>query len=240
MKMKTLSVLAGVAAPLIATTVANSAFVGFKVVQKLDPNTGLAPTFNGNPIFVCNVYAEFDNAGNDYMTAVAGTPNNPLEITVLGGGTFHNVFGGRDFAPTTMAVNMNPDLRYDSFYTIGLKSVGPAGDNLIRLYLDTLFGTMTASTTDGSWAVPGFPNGTTRQNDPFDANNSFPGNGQILIGQFSTSTGTGIRMAGLVQVSSDGNRLFQTPISFTHLIPTPGALGLLGAAGLIGRRRRRR
>ena len=64
MKMKTLSVLAGLSAPLIATTVANSAFVGFKVVQKLDG--GSAPTFYGNPIFVCNVYAEFDNAGNDY------------------------------------------------------------------------------------------------------------------------------------------------------------------------------
>ncbi len=238
MKMKTLSVLAGLSAPLIATTVANSAFVGFKVVQKLDPNTGLAPTFYGNPIFVCNVYAEFDNAGNDYMTLVAGTPNTPLEITVLGGGTFHNVFGGGNTPPTTMAVNMNPDLAYDSFYTIGLKSVSGT-DNIILLYIDSLFGTMISSTTDGSWAVPGFPN-VTGQNDPFDAVNSFPGNGQILIGQFSTSTGTGIRMAGELYASSDGNRIFETPISFTHLIPTPGAVGLLGAAGMIGRRRRRR
>ncbi len=239
MKMKTLSVLAGVSAPLIATAGANAAFVEFKVVQKLDPNTGQMPTFYGNPIFVCNVYAEFDNNGGDYMSAVAGTPNNPLNITVLGGGTFFNLGAGGETPPGTMQVGNIPTLAYDSFYTIGVKSVVMGQvDATTLLYMPLLYGTM-ISTSDGDWFVTGFPN-HTGQNDPFDANNSFPGNGQILIGQFSTSTGTGIRLAALVQASSDGNRFFQTPIQFTHLIPTPGALGLLGAAGLIGRRRRRR
>ncbi len=79
----------------------------------------------------------------------------------------------------------------------------------------------------------GFP-----QADPFDAVNSFPGNGQILIGQFSTTNGTAISGSFLIQYTSNGVPGQQSAVSFFH-VPSPGALAMMGAAGLIGTRRRR-
>jgi hypothetical protein len=228
MKMKTLSVLAGISAPLIATAAADAGFVGVKVVAK--PNEfGL---------FVCNVYAEFDNAGNDAMQAVAGTPDAPLSITVVGG-TFWNHAVGTDLAPASFAVNFYPSLAFDSFYTIGVKEVGANGQpvnstTLVGNIPQPLAGTSIA-TTNGSWAILG----PLPQGDPFDPINSYPGNGQVLIGQFSTADGTGIVGTFLIQYVSDGV-VTASVESFAHFIPTPGALGLLGAAGLIGFRRRRR
>ena len=64
------------------------------------------------------------------------------------------------------------------------------------------------------------------------------GNGQILIGQFATADGTGFSGTFLVRVTSSGQS-GQSLQSFVHIVPTPGALGLLGMAALFGRRRRR-
>ena len=77
MKMKTLAVLAGVSAPLILTGPSDAGFVGVKALKKLD-----GEAFG---LWVVNVYAEFDNPGGDWMQSVAGTPNQPLNITVIGG-----------------------------------------------------------------------------------------------------------------------------------------------------------
>ena len=78
MKMKTLSMLAGVGAPLIATASASAGFVGINTVIKENP-FGL---------LVVNVYAEFDRPGEDFMQAVAGTANAPMLIQVIGGTFF--------------------------------------------------------------------------------------------------------------------------------------------------------
>ncbi|MHC4786629.1 MAG: hypothetical protein ACYTE6_11770, partial [Planctomycetota bacterium] len=80
MKVKTLLVLAGVSSPLIATASADAGFVGLKVVKKIPNPVG---------ILTMNVYAEFDNMGNDWFEGAAGTPNTPLTIGVVGG-TFYN------------------------------------------------------------------------------------------------------------------------------------------------------
>ena len=71
---------------------------------------------------------------------------------------------------------------------------------------------------------------------PFNAKHSFPGNGQILIAQFSTLEGTSISGTLLIRYVGNGNS-GRTIVSFS--IPTPGALAMMGVAGLIGRRRRR-
>ncbi len=78
------------------------------------------------------------------------------------------------------------------------------------------------------------------QRDPFNQNVSFPGNGQILIDQWTGTPGsTAIVGQFLIQYTSNGQQFQQTAVSFFH-VPSPGALALLGTAGLIGARRRRR
>ncbi len=233
MKMKTLSVLAGISAPLIATAAADAGFVGIKVTKK--PNTlGL---------MVVNVYAEFDNQGGDWMQAVAGSLLSPLSISVIGGTFYNTPNTGGDTAPTTFLVGIFPSLAFDTFVTIGVKQVGappvgqPFDGTTLVNYPQPIAGTGTF-TSNGSWAILG----PLAQGNPFDPINSFPGNGQVLIGQFSatiTPQLLGIQGTFLLQYVSDGV-VTATTESFANFIPTPGALGLLGAAGLIGRRRRRR
>ena len=229
MKIKTLSVLAGLSAPLILTGSSDAGFVGIKVVGKDNP-------FG---ILVCNVYAIFDRPGEDRMEAVAGTPNTPLQIDVIGG-TFYNTPNvGSDYAPSTFLISIFPSLAYDSFVTIGVKAVGTAPG---------------AQPKDNLTISPGYPppvgkgkfttesgyglSSLAPQRDPFDPVNSFPGNGQIIIGQFSTANGTGISGSFLIQYTSNGVQFQQSAVSFFH-VPGPGALALLVTAGLLGTRRRR-
>ena len=232
MKARTLAVLAGVSAPLILSGSTNAGFVGIKTTVK--PNE-----FD---LFVVNVYATFDRPGEDLMSAIAGTPNNPLSIRVKGGGTFYQHAFGSDRAPLGALIDPFPSLQYDTFVTIGVKQVGPGGgnpgqpqDNLVLTPGWPGFGPGNLDLTNSGWAVtPNEPQG-----DPFDPVFSFPGNGQILIGQFSTANGTGIMGTMLLQFFSNGVSE-QAIVSFDQQIPTPGALALLGIAGLLGLRRRRR
>ena len=223
MKMKTLSLLAGVSAPLIFGGSADAGFVGIKVVGKDNP-FGL---------FVCNVYAIFDRPGQDRVEAIAGTANAKMNIQVIGGTFYNNEFGG-DTAPSTFLVGLYPSLEFDTFVTIGVKQVGPNGqpkDHTITFNLGGISGSVL---TQGGWGVEPLDN----QGNPFHPD-TFPGNGQVLIGQFSTSNGTAI--SGTFRLSYTSNdQQFQTSVeSFFH-VPGPGALVLLGLAGLMGTRRRRR
>ena len=242
MKMKTLAMLAGVSAPLIATATAPAGFLGIKVVGK--PNEfGL---------LVCNIYAMFDrpptpdpdNPGefifHDLMQAVSGTVNAPLLIQVEGGGTFYNHFLGGDQAPLTTLVGAFPIAAFDTFVTIGVKQrIAPGGpgpgqtEDLLTLTpgFGPIEGTQFATTT-GGWAI--IPDAA--QADPFNPD-FFAGDGRVLIGQFSTADGTAIRGTMLLQFVSNGV-VGQSVVSFFH-VPGPGALWLLGAAGLLGSRRRR-
>ena len=223
MKRKTLSVLAGVGAPLILTAGASAAFLGINVVSKT----------NELGLLVCNVYAVFDRPG-DLMIAVAGTMNAPLLVQVIGG-TFYNHSFGSNFAPGTMLVFAFPALAFDSFVTIGAKVTSNAfPDATVQAPgLPIVTGTQFA-TTESAWAViPDAP-----QADPFNSDYGGPGDGNSLIAQFSTADGSAIVGTFLVQYFINGVSE-QSIVSFAH-IPTPGALVLLGTAGLIGVRRRRR
>ncbi len=243
MKMKTLAILAGVSAPLIATTAASAGFLGIKVVGK--PNEfGL---------LVCNIYATFDreptpdpkNPGefiiHDLMQAVAGTVNAPMLLQVGGGGIFYNHFLNGDQAPLTSLVGAFPIAAFDTFVTIGVKALisppgGPGpGQTEDILTLTPGFGPITGtsfSTTTGGWAI--IPN--AGQANPFNPD-FVGGDGRVLIGQFSTADGTAIRGTMLARYVSNDTVGFAV-VSFYH-VPGPGALWLLGAAGLLGSRRRR-
>ena len=224
MKMKTLSLLAGVSAPLIMTTAASAGFVGVKTTIKDNP-FGL---------LVVNVYAIFDRPGEDAMVAVAGTPASPLLVQVEGGVFYNSPFGNNQ-APNPAFFPAFPSLEYDTFVTIGKKT--STGDTTLITPGFPPGGISGAIfTTDQSgWAVTPF----SPQANPFDPVNSFPGNGQILLAQFSTANGTEIHGTFLLKFISNGVQGVQAYVGFTS-IPAPGALALLGAAGLIGTRRRRR
>ncbi len=176
-----------------------------------------------------NVYAVFDRPGQDAMVAIAGTPNSPLLIQVIGG-VFYNHAFGTDTAPGAALIAAFPSLAFDSFVTIGKKD--STGD---LLTITPGFPGVSGSqlTTDSSgWAVT--PNNP--QGNPFDPAN-VGDNGQILIAQFSTADGTGIGGTMLLKLGPSGT---QDYVSF--FLPAPGTLamlGMTGVAGLFGTGRRR-
>ena len=225
MKIKTLSVLAGVGVPLILSAHASAGFLGIRAVGK--PNEfGL---------IVCNVYAMFDRPGQDLFTKIAGTALSPMLIQVEGGGTFYNHNFGSDTAPGSALVAAFPSLAFDTFVTIGIKQTGLVDDALVITpgFPAGITGTQLFTDQSG-WAVtPIDP-----QSDPFNPN-YVAGNGEVLIAQFATADGTGFSGTMLVGGVSNGAS-FQAVVSFVHVVPTPGAIALLGTAGLLGVRRRRR
>ncbi|MHC4219148.1 MAG: hypothetical protein ACYSU7_11910, partial [Planctomycetota bacterium] len=204
MNVKTLAVAAGFCAPLILTGSSVAKFLGISAVTK--PNS-----FG---VLVVNVYAEFDNPGHDWMQVVAGTAHTPLGITV-DGGTFYAHQEGGDTAPSTASIEDYPSLAYDSFYTIGMKAVAPGVEDFTYLvHMPPLVGT-SVYTANGGWAAvpPDSPQG-----NPFDPVHCFPGNGQVLIGQFSTIDGVSIGGSFLMQFVSDGI-VSQSSETFGHAPP---------------------
>ncbi len=226
MRTSTFSLLHGAAAVLIAGGQACGGFVGVEVVSK--PNTfGL---------LVCNVFAVFDQPGQDLFLAVGGKPTQPVDIRVIGGTFYQHPLGG-DQAPSAALVSAFPSLAYDTFVTIGVKKVGPGGqpeDNLVLTPGWPGFGPSSLTEPpDLGWVVT--PNDP--QADPFNPN-FHAGDGHVLIDQYATADGVGIvgRFRTLV-VSS--NISTQITMEFSHFIPAPGAVALMGTAGLMRARRRR-
>ncbi len=203
MSVRKLGVLAGVGAPLILTALTPGGFTGISTTSK--PNEfGL---------FVVNVYAEFDRPGEDFMSAVAGTGNAPMNIFVVGG-TFYNNPIGNDYAPSPALIEVFPSLAYDTFYTIGKKD--STGDQLvISAGMNHPDGSAIQTEVAGWYVPPDAP-----QANPFDPVNSFPGDGRVLIGQFSTLDGTGIEGTMLLQYTSN-NVFGQSVVSFQHMVAPP-------------------
>ena len=233
MKTRSLLILAGTSAPLILSGAASAEFLGLKAVFK--DTTG----FEDVVFIIVNVYATFSGDPGDLITAVVGVPGMPLNINVRDGVFYQNPFGG-DTAPNQALVDVFPSLAVDTFVTIGAKSFGTPQvpvDATILFPGWPGFGVDRLLVDDGGWYVT--PNDL--QGHPGEADN--PAN-QVLLGQFSVAAGAG-PFAGvfgtmLVQGQS-GGELFQEYVAFTTVQPpAPGALPLLGLAGLLGCRRRRR
>jgi hypothetical protein len=205
MRLSTLSVAAGLSAPLILTAPSSGGFVG--VSHAVVPNEfGL---------YVARVYAHFDNPGGDWFQAVAGTPAVPMYIAVAPPGVFYNHPVGTELAPTTGQIAELPSLAFDSFYTIGMLAQ-PAGQenhtNLVNL--PQLAGS-SISTTNAAW---GLIPPTAAQGNPFDPTHCYPGDGRVLIGQFSSAQGELISGTFLIQFVSDGE-VVQAQVAFG----SPGA-----------------
>ena len=172
------------------------------------------------------------------IDAVFGNSVGGLDIGTAAGMSFYqNAYGG----PTSTSCNSDffllaPELEWDTYVTIGaIYANGSPFANNALLDIGIDFGNFNAGgdlagVDNGSWFVT-----------PADAQGGEVG-GRVLIGQFTIIGGSGNALDDLLgQVSlqgkdADGNTWQELGVTW---VPAPGALALLGVAGLAGRRRRR-
>ena len=164
----------------------------------------------------------------DQLNAVYGDSDNSLFINT--DGTFYqNPYGQATVAGMNPAFfPIFPSLMYDSFVTIGLET--NVGNNMLDIGIDWsgFEAGGSISTDNGSWfATP----------DDAQVNEV---NGQVLIGQFTIADG-GV-LSGQVNLqgkNADGSNWSATAVAIGGVIPAPGAIALLGLAGITARRRRK-
>lgn len=235
MKCSALTVLAGLTGSLLAGHHACGAFAGLVVSDKspADTSNWADQAVAGHTIFVCNVSMQFTGP-LDVGAAVFGMPNSPMQIGVTGNGVFYQqTLFGSDVPPNAGLFPAFPSLEFDSFVTFNYKTSqqGPP-PNLSPGWPG--FGPGMLGGTNLAWFItPG-----TGQGVPNAA-------GQVLIAQLSIDVtanpgATGISGTMNVEWMDSTGQSFQQIVAFDHPIPAPSALALLGAAGLVGRRRRRR
>ncbi len=248
MKTKSLLVLAGIGAPLILSSAA-SADVSLIAVKK-----DIAG-FEDLVSLIVNVYVLFDGtvSTTNFITGVGGLPGEEGNVSVRDG-IFFQVgppFGG-PLAPDPLLFPFVPELEVDTFVTIGRK-LGPQGPGNDGIGLTPFFpGEDGVPTSEGVWTSTRlqlddgawFVNPDRLQGR---VNNGVPGspNGinTVLIGQFSIAAGSGPNAGVFGQLRVQGSNqgiAFALVLSFDNQLPAPGALALLGSAGLLGCRRRRR
>jgi hypothetical protein len=216
MNFKQLTVLAG-GATLLLSAAASADYQGLS--YEVVANNGDQP--GGH--WTAMIYV--DLGAGDRLDAVYGNAANPLSMGTSSS-LYQNAFGGN----TSQAINPAlmgafPSLAYDSWVTIGLE------DNTDNALSDIgmNFGADSVSTSDGSFYVT-----------PDDAQGAEVG-GRVLIAQFTTS-GNDSHLMGTISLQgklADGSNWGAESVSYDFALPAPGALALLGLAGVAGRRRRR-
>jgi MYXO-CTERM domain-containing protein len=223
------------------TSIFAGAIGGFAIVgSAVAGMNGISYDLHGEDLiagtYTVRVYAELD-AGNR-LDAVYGNQEFNMTLDYLDGASaYQNGYGG----PTSQAINsgffgMAPSLEWDSYVTIG------------ALYSDgTPFGNNALQDIGIDWATwdpgPGdlFCDNGTFFVTPVDPQGEEQG-GRVLIAQFTTFSGSGaydINFSSGFQGKDDAGVTWQSGHSVMIAVPAPGAVALLGLAGLAGRRRRR-
>ena len=186
-------------------------------------------TDNGDGTWTARIFAEF-TAATDELDAVYGDTQNSLLITTTSS-FYQNPFGG----PTSLSINPAlypafPSLIYDSWVTIGLED--QVGNALLNIGIDWVAFEAGGdiSTNNGSWFAT-----------PADAQVLAGPGLRVMIGQF-TMFGLESHVSGVLNLQGKvGNfETFQAHQQFfDYALPAPGAIALLGIAGIVGRRRRK-
>jgi len=242
MKVKTLSALAGLGGALIMSCEANANYVG------LATQLQTTVTVSGVSRSVWRVYAVFSNA-QDYVTAIAGSPqtgiltieNRNSNDTALGTG-FVNPGAAGNFAPSASSIKKLPNTQWDTFATIGVAINDGSDQTAGSPGFPTFINGTSLVNNNISWFVPG-PVEQGRAGGPNShAISTGPVTGLgVLIAQLTVNAGQNVR--GTVSVSGvnagDGAAAFTSNGQTFNSFPAPGALALLGLAGVVGSRRRR-
>ena len=207
---KLITVSSGIAAFVIAGT-ATAGYQGMSM--DLHASSGFGDTYR--------IYVDLDDGAR--LDAVYGSSANSMYLGNTAG-TYDNNFGG------DTSLNINPallavftSLAYDSWVTIGLTD--STGNALSVQTVDFGSGGDFASSSNGSWYVT-----------PDDAQGEEVG-GRVLIAQLTTTGSADDFYGNLNFQGKDANG--NTWEATDQWLPAPGALALLGLAGIAGRRRRR-
>jgi MYXO-CTERM domain-containing protein len=171
------------------------------------------------------VYAGVSVGGQ--VDAVYGDGTNALTIS-SNSGFYQNQFGGYG-TPSAALFGFFPSLEFDSFVTIGL--LNDSGDAMLDIGIDwTGFEAGgDISTSNGTWFAT-----------PSDAQVMEIG-GRVLIGQFTVNDGDSVfGSVNLQGKNADLSNWNAEGVAFdSAAIPAPGAIALLGLAGVAARRRRK-
>lgn len=242
--------LAGATGALLVSGMASAAFTGLSAVA-VDSAAEGWDSLGYAGLTTYRIYANFDGLGQ--ITAV-GAADLPFEMGSRDGSFVNSAFGS-DFAPNPLFTGVAPDTLWDTFVTIGeTVASGPGGvpvtagspgfndgdngEQALGLVGDfTMF--------NAGWFVSGFPaigdSAPYTGLDPtLETDDVVNGNG-VLVAQLTVAEGIGVfglnwRVSGLDENGDE----FVIISGFDSQIPAPGALALLGLAGFVSGRRRRR
>jgi len=243
MKVKTLSALAGLGGALIMSGQASASYVNLSV------NLYTTVTVGGVSRDVYRVYANFTLA-SDHVTAIAGSPivgNLTIQNTDATG----NALGTGFFNPGGSSSNQAPSSPasanyYGTYATIGISDAtqgsggtptSPADETGLSPGFPTFIAGNQLDTNNAAW----FTAGPVNQGAASWINSGYDTNLRVQIMQLAVNHGQNVR--GTVSISGTTDSPLAAPFIFNgqtfNSVPAPGALALLGLAGLVGSRRRR-
>ncbi len=190
------------------------------------------------------VVAHFDDLG-DRIGAVAGVSAQAL-LFFTGGGDMYNQLAFEGFPFNDFPSVGFGGETYDSYVTIGATEfphntqfspnfLGEGGK--IPPQIQVILGDSFGPENNGAWFFFGGPTLVTGPDGSW--------NGDVVIAQFTVPEGVGFHLEGNVgwvdapPPGLGGGDLIIAPFEVDN-IPAPGAMALLGLAGLAGARRRRR
>jgi hypothetical protein len=262
MKVNVLPIVAGFAGSLILSAAASAGFTGLKLENvteqylSSDFNVTDPSGFNQYNAVVFELYANFDNAADNLLNIFGA------EIDAS-----HNFYQAEDpiFGPTSLPFAKgayDAGGQVDSYVTIGFKYIGGPGNpdgpdaggtpDPLQVALDPSFneeGFLFGNTIDDAAQDPAKGAGWFSTNAGANNIQGVAGNYadlKVLIGRFAFTGDAGelVTLVGSLRLTYK-NGAVTTQTGFESFegsrvigIPAPGAIALLGLAGLAGRRRR--